>query len=160
MTLPFLKSAPGDAVVIVEGEFNAGVERLYRAWTDAGELSQWFGPSKGALLDVNVTPSVGGQICFEFASTDHRRSAVEGHFLELQANEKIVFTWAHIVVRADGEKTETPQSTVTVTFQAIGERTRIRLCHEGIATQDGRDSVCHGWSGTLEQLQSYIVANA
>ena len=155
MNLPFLSSPPGDAVVVVEGEFNASVERMYRAWTETSELMKWFGPSNGALTGVNINLHVGGRICFEFVANENRRSAVEGTYLEIEPNKKIVFTWSHILVRPDGEEKATPQSTVTVTFVAKGKRTHVRLCHEGVATQDGRDGVSHGWNGAMSQLQTY-----
>lgn len=157
MNLPFLSSTPGDAVVVVEGVFNASVKRMYRAWTDPDELLNWFGPAKGALLAVDLVLQVGGRICFEFVAKENRRSAIEGTYLEIEPDKKIVFTWSHIVVRPDGEEKVTPQSTVTVTFTANGERTHVRLCHEGVATQDGRDGVSYGWNGAMDQLQSYCA---
>ncbi len=160
MSLPFLSSTPGDEVVVVEGNFNASVERMYRAWTDSSELMKWFGPSKGAVVAVDIDLRVGGRVCFEFAATENKRSAVEGTYLEIDPNKKIVFTWLHILVRPDGEEKVTPQSKVTVTFTANGDRTHIRLCHEGIATQDGRDGVSHGWNGAMSQLQAYCATEA
>jgi uncharacterized protein YndB with AHSA1/START domain len=155
MNLPFLISTPGDAVVVVEGDFNANVEHMYRAWTEPNELMKWFGPSKGALTGVDIALHVGGRVCFEFVANENKRSAIEGVYLEIEPNKKIVFTWSHIVVRPDGDEKITPQSRVTVTFTANGDRTHVRLCHEGIATQDGRDGVSHGWNGAMRQLQFY-----
>jgi uncharacterized protein YndB with AHSA1/START domain len=157
MSLPFLSSKPGDGVVVVEGDFNASAERMYRAWTEPGELMKWFGPSKGALAGAEIALHVGGRVCFEFVASENKRSAIEGTYLEIEPNRKIVFTWSHIVIRPDGEEKTTPRSKVTVTFTAIGDRTRVRLCHEGIATQDGRDGVSHGWNGSMSQLQAYCA---
>ena len=44
MSLPFLKSPPGETPVIVEGLFAASPDRVFRAWTEADEVLKWFGP--------------------------------------------------------------------------------------------------------------------
>lgn len=160
MSLPFLRSPPGDAVVVVEGEFNASVARMYQAWTKASELMKWFGPSQGALKGVDLELHVGGRVCFEFKTSEHQRSAVEGTFLEIKPNEQIVFTWSHIVVQLDGEEKKTPRSKVSVRFTENGNQTHVRVCHEGVATQDGRDGVSHGWDGTMCQLQAYCEGHS
>ncbi|MEM9683004.1 MAG: SRPBCC domain-containing protein [Pseudomonadota bacterium] len=158
MSETFLQSAPDDATVVVEGVFDHPVDRVFRAWTDPEQLLKWFGPEEGALLAVDADPRVGGRVRFEFRTTENLRSAVEGSYLAIDPDERLVFSWSHILVRQDGAEERTPVSTVTVTFQPAGDGTRITLRHEGIKTRGGRDGVSAGWSSAFARLLKFVTS--
>ncbi|MEM1103290.1 MAG: SRPBCC domain-containing protein [Pseudomonadota bacterium] len=61
-----------------------------------------------------------------------------------------------MVKRADGRIDRTPASLVTVTFEAEGEGTRLRLRHESIQTKSGREGVTIGWRSSLAALGDVV----
>ncbi len=152
----FLKSTAGDETVEVEGVFAAPIARVYRAWTDPAEMMQWFGPSPGSLLAVICDPRVGGKICLEHKTEEHFRNIIEGQYLTVEPNRKLVFSWSHIITRLDGTKDASPVSKVTVVFEEVGAQTRVHLSHSDIVRQAGRDGVSQGWNGAFIQFRALV----
>ena len=156
MSLPFLQSEIGDDPVLVEGLFAAPVERLYRAWTEPDDIMKWFGRDAASLNSVELDLREGGRVCFEFKTTEHFRSAIEGVCKTVKENQCIAFTWCHVVVSKGGDETRSPESLVTVMFEAEGAGTRVRLRHEGIHQDDTRQNVGEGWNNSFALLQEII----
>ncbi len=156
MNSPFLKSTPSDETVVIEGVFQAAISRVYQAWTEPDEMIKWFGPSENSLLSVTCDLSVGGKFCLEHKTVDNFRSTIEGQYLEIEPNQKLVFSWSHMVTRLDGTKTTSPISKVTVLFIEVGAATTIRLTHEDIVQSKGRSQVSLGWSATFARLRTLV----
>jgi uncharacterized protein YndB with AHSA1/START domain len=154
MSLAFLKSSAGDQTVVIEGIFKAPIARVYRAWTEPEEMMKWFGPSEEALLAVECDLRIGGRISFEYKTLENISSIIEGTYQTIDLNHKLVFSWSHIVTRPDGSQEATPPSKVTVIFEDLGFETKVRLTHENIVRQAGRDGVTQGWNATFQRLQA------
>jgi len=148
-----LHSAPGEDPIIVEGLFDAPVERVYRAWTDPQDFVKWFGidPDKSSKAELDVR--VGGSWRCYFKVSEAEREYMGGEYLTVEPNEKLVFSWSHVVETADGERDATPESRVSVVFEREGDRTRLHLRHEGIQREGARRNVGHGWVETFNHLR-------
>jgi uncharacterized protein YndB with AHSA1/START domain len=72
----------------------AAPERCFRAWTDAKELKQWFGPGQAVCILAESDPRVGGRYRLVMRAPDGEEHDVSGVFREVVANRKLVFTWA------------------------------------------------------------------
>lgn len=158
MTLPFLKSPPGDTPVIVEGHFRASQARVFRAWTEPDQIVQWFGTH--ALTDVAIDLRIGGTWRFHFAEDGNGRSTLRGCYTEISPDDRLAFTWAHELARADGAIETTPESQVTITFTPERDGTFVRLVHSGIQSTGGRSGVGHGWDASFERLQAAVAGEA
>lgn len=153
MTLEFLKTDPAaDETIEVEAIINAPVARVWRAWTTASDLKRWFGRKAGSVASAEVDARTGGSWCFRFAENDEG-DRLEGMYLDVTPEQRLVFTWRHI---ADDGKAS-PQSTVTVTFAPIGNKTALAIRHEGIQTLASRNNISHGWSDCVSNLQHHLV---
>jgi uncharacterized protein YndB with AHSA1/START domain len=107
-----------DAVVI-ERTFNAPVTRVWKALTDADEMRVWYFDLK------EFKPEVG----FEFEFNIEHEGARYHHLCkitEVVPQKKIAYTW-----RYAGEE---GNSLVTLELFPDGEKTRLKLTHEGLNT--------------------------
>ncbi len=139
--MEILQSAPGQDPVTISNTFNASIERLFRAWTEADELKKWFGPRPNSLLAVDIDLRVGGRWCFLLSESKEKKVRLVGEYLKIEPNETLVFSWSHVEESALGEKESTPFSQVSVNFTEVAE--------------DGRLGVGHGWLACLTNLEHH-----
>src|SRR5437773_10326836 len=103
--------------VVMERTFNAPVARVWRALTDADEMRQWYFDLK------EFRPEVG----FEFECVVEHEGNSYHHLCkvtEVIPQKKIAYTWRY--------KGEPGNSLVTLELFGEGEKTRLKLTHEGI----------------------------
>ena len=105
--------------VVIERTFNAPVARVWKALTDANEMRIWYFDLK------EFKPEPGFE--FEFA-VEHE--GVQYHHLckvtEVIPQKKLAYTWRYPGHEGD--------SLVTFELFADGDKTRLKLTHEGIET--------------------------
>jgi uncharacterized protein YndB with AHSA1/START domain len=103
--------------VVMERTFNAPVGKVWQALTDVDQMRQWYFDLK------EFRPEVGFK--FEFV-VEHEGNSY--HHLckvtEVIPQKKIAYTWRY--------KDEPGNSLVTFELLGEGEKTRLRLTHEGI----------------------------
>ena len=153
----FLKTELGSSPVIVEGVFAVPAARVFEAWTDSDEITQWFGASPNSMIRAEIDLRVGGAWRFIFDETEEKTVCLEGEYIEVSPNNKLVFSWVHVVKLASGDKTATETSKVTLNFEEMGESTKVTLTHEGITSEDGLRGVGSGWENTFASFKSIIT---
>ena len=158
MSLAFVKSPEGADPIIVEGLFQASAERMFAAWTTPSDIKQWFGPGPGHLDEVDVDLREGGAWRFRYGMQDGQSNQLAGAYQEIEAPKKLVFSWIHTRAFEDGRAESTAESKVTITFDERDDGTLVRLVHEAIRTEDGRNGVGTGWNGTFVRLERVIDA--
>ena len=105
--------------VVIERTFNAPVARLWKALTNADEMRVWYFDLK------EFKPAVG----FEFEFTVEHEGTRYHHLCmitEVIPQKKIAYTW-----RYAGEEGD---SLVTFELFPEGDKTRLKLTHEGLDT--------------------------
>jgi uncharacterized protein YndB with AHSA1/START domain len=138
------------AAVHVSRTFAAPRELVFRAWTEAEAVSQWFAPPWLAP-HVEADLRVGGRYRITLRVPPTRRKAhVVGTFLEVAPPERLVytFTWERLPVPAFGMG----DSTVTVEFREVGGATEVRLTHELLAKRRLRAFHRRGWERGMGRL--------
>jgi uncharacterized protein YndB with AHSA1/START domain len=140
------KSDATEAVVI-ERIFNAPVARVWKALTDADEMRVWYFDLK------KFKPEVG----FEFEFTVEHEGTRYHHLCkitEVILQKKIAYTW-----RYAGEEGD---SLVTFELFPEGDKTRLRLTHEGLETFPklpayARTNFEKGWTEIIgSSLKQYV----
>lgn len=154
--MSFLRSAPGEEPVLLDGLLPATPERVFQAWTDPEELRRWFGLRENGLLAAEVDLRVGGRWRFEMKSDDAARHYLEGAYLEIERPTRLVFTWRHVVAAEGGAPEPSPDSRVTLAFEPQGAATRLRLRHEAIEREPARLGVGRGWEASLGKLAALL----
>jgi uncharacterized protein YndB with AHSA1/START domain len=132
----------------------ASRERVFAAWTTPEAIKVWFGPDNCRVSDVQVDLRVDGEYCFSLSTDDLGEIKVRGRYLEVTPPTKLIYTW-----RWEGNSELTVgTSLVTVEFTSAGTFTEIHLTHEQLPSIESRDDHGHGWSGTLDKLEKYLVS--
>ena len=132
--------------VVIERTFNAPIARVWKALTDVEEMRQWYFDLK------EFTPEVGFE--FEFV-VEHE--GMKYHHLckvtEVIPQKKIAYTWRY--------KGEPGDSLVTFELSADGNKTKLRLTHEGLETFPktpayARKNFEAGWTGIATELEQFL----
>ena len=132
--------------VIVERSFNAPVARVWPALTDADEMRQWYFDLK------EFKPEVG----FEFEFVVEHEGNTYHHLCkvtEVIPQQKIAYTWSY--------KGEPGDSLVTFELLPDGDKTKLRLTHEGLETFPktpayARKNFEAGWKGIASELEKFL----
>ena len=126
-------------------------EKVWRAWTDPQAVKKWWGPTPGDPVSVaELDLRVGGRFRIIFGGpkgTDHE---VQGTYLEVIPNRKLVFTWSW--PRTTPER----ESQVTIVFKAAGGGTELDFLHEQFFDEKARDDHKRGWSSLLDKLAEFL----
>ena len=96
----FVKSEPGEDPIIVEAWFAADPAQVFLAWTDPELVMKWFGEQPNSYTRQNLILREGGSWRFVMIANEEKSVGFEGHYLDIQPNQKLVFTWAHVVIFA------------------------------------------------------------
>ena len=134
--------------------YPVAAEKVWRAWTDAQALKQWWGPAPGepvALAELDVR--VGGRFRIIFGGTDGRAHECAGVYREVIVNRKLVFTWTW------PNSTPERESLVTLTLRPSGAGTELTFLHEQFADEAVRDGHKQGWTGALSKLERFLLSN-
>lgn len=134
--------------------FAAPREKVFRAWTEAGELTKWFHPSAEYTTRVrDLDLRAGGIYRIEMLHQGGKISTVAGTYKEIKAPEKLVFSWRW------EEKPDVEETLVTVEFRSLGKSTEVVLTHERFTSENDRAMHAQGWEGCLTVLSKVYGAS-
>jgi uncharacterized protein YndB with AHSA1/START domain len=131
--------------------FAAPRERVFRAWTNAQELKEWWRPNGFTTGAVEIDLREGGRYCIAMQPPQGEVRYVQGTYVEVRPPERLVMTWAAKgSPRHDGH-----ESLLTIEFVADGEATEVILTHERLPDAFVGDHSA-GWRSTLDHLSAYL----
>ena len=128
-------------------------EKVWRAWTDPEAVKRWWGPGPGepvALAELDVR--VGGRFRIMFGGPKGPDHEVQGTYLEVVTNRKLVFTWSW------PNSTPERESVVTIAFKAVDGGTELDFRHEQLFDETVRDNHKRGWTGSLDKLEAFLAS--
>ncbi|MGH8738466.1 MAG: SRPBCC family protein [Burkholderiales bacterium] len=156
---------------VISRLFDAPRDRVWKAWTDAAQLKQWWGPQGFKVHTCKVDLRPGGTFRYGMTAPDGKDTWGRFVYRVIDAPERLVF----IVSFSDpqGGVTRHPwsenwplETLSTVIFEDQGAKTRVTVQwvpHDS-ATEierktfdEGRDSMKQGWGGTLNQFAAYLA---
>ncbi len=127
--------------------------RLYRAWTEAELLKQWFAPEPWSVTRAELDVRSGGSNLIVMRSPQGQEFSNRGVYLDIVPDARIVFTDAY--VRA-WEPSEKPFMTGVVTFadEDGGTRYTARALHWSAADRATHEQMGfhEGWGRCADQL--------
>ena len=131
----------------------ASREKMFEAWTDPGQLRQWFAVAEGFTTPIaELDLRVGGRYRLGMkAPGDNPLLIVGGVYREILPPERLVFTW-----QWESADPNEPETLVTVEFYEEAGGTQIVLTHERFTTIPQRDKHGEGWAGCLDHLQRLL----
>lgn len=135
--------------------FDAPRESVFKAWTDANQIKQWFKPpSDASLQSVKADARVGGKYRIQIRKNDGEFFTSVGTYLEVKPPERLVFTWEFEKDGSGDEfgEVEPPEMLVTLEFHARGNQTELVLTHEKFTSVESRDRHKQGWTSLMDEL--------
>jgi uncharacterized protein YndB with AHSA1/START domain len=156
---------------IISRTFDAPRKLVWAAFTEADRLKQWFGP-KGFKPDVSkLDLRPGGIHHYRLTGPDNVTIWGKWVFREIVPQERIVtlssFSDENAGVTRHPMAPTWPIELLSVfTFEDAGDgKTKLTInwtphnpsAEERKAFEDGRASMTQGWSGTFEQLETYLA---
>ena len=139
----------------IERTYDASPKEVFDAWTNPEVLRRWWVvdlAERTPIADVDLR--VGGRYRLSMEHPDGTRHTVGGEYREVVRPTRLVYTWQW--EQDDGQPGHV--STVTVEFQADGERTNLVLEHTDLPSAESRDQHANGWNACLEILQARVFA--
>jgi uncharacterized protein YndB with AHSA1/START domain len=143
-----------DREIVMSRVLDAPRELVWRAYTEAEHVAQWWGPDgfTNTIHEMEVRP--GGVWRFMMHGPDGTDYPNRIDFIEVKKPERLVF-W-----HGDDVPGSPPSFQTTVTFEDIGGKTRLtmRLLFE---TKEARDrtgdfGAIEGGKQTLARLAAYL----
>jgi uncharacterized protein YndB with AHSA1/START domain len=149
-----MTSPLSDRELVLTRIIDAPRENLFRAWTDADLLKQWFAPLPFTTPVVEVDLRPGGSNLIVMRDPSGNEYPNRGVYLEIVKNERIVFTDAFIKAWEPSEK---PFMTATVTFEDLGggkTKYTARALHWTVADREAHEKIGfhEGWGQCADQL--------
>jgi uncharacterized protein YndB with AHSA1/START domain len=151
--------------LVITRVFDAPVERVWKAWTDPEEVKKWWGPKIFSAPVAKIDFRVGGKYLFCMQSETGEEAWKKGLwstgvYKEIVPMKKIVCTDSFAdeqgnVVPATyyGMNANFPlEMEVTVTFEDMGNKTKMTLRHVGMPTEEDQTGANQGWNESLDKL--------
>lgn len=150
--------------------FDAPRDRVWKSWTEAARLKQWFAPRGFTMSSCKIDLRVGGLFHYCLRMPDGQDMWGRWVIREIVKPTKLVF----VVSFSDPQAgiTVHPMSPTwpremlsTVEFEDQGAKTRVTVAWlpinatdvERKTFEDGRDGMKQGWGGTLDYLVEYLA---
>lgn len=133
-----------DNRLTIRRTFDAPRERVWRAFTDADELEQWFVPD-GMSAEVHANElEPGGAMAITWTDGENRIDN-EGYYLEVVEHERLV----------SGEEVEDGELRLTYEFRDVDEGTEVVVTQEFPGpVPDGAEE---GWASIIDNLEEMLA---
>lgn len=138
---------PADAAdsreLVLTREFDVVAAKLFRCWTEAELIKQWFVPKPWTVARAEVDVRPGGRSLIVMQSPEGQEMPNEGVYLEVVPGRKLVFTDAYTAGWAPAEK---PMFTGIIEFEDLGNgRTRYTARARHWTVEDCKAHENMGW---------------
>jgi uncharacterized protein YndB with AHSA1/START domain len=146
-----------DRELVLTRLIDAPREKLFKAWTNAELLKQWFAPLPWTTPSAQLDVRPGGASVITMRSPEGKDFPNSGVYLEVVPNERIVFTDAYTKAWEPSAK---PFMTVVLTFADEGGKTRYtaRVLHWTVADREAHEKMGFhtGWGKCADQLEALV----
>ena len=161
---------PAEGPVIFSRSFDAPRELVFKAWTEADRLMQWWGPKGFTMRAAKVDLRPGG--VFHYAMTGPNDMEMWGKFVYREIDTPRRLSFVTSFSDAEGGTVRAPMSGTwplevlsTLTFTEQDGKTTITGQAMAINVNDeeqqafdqGITSLQAGFKGTLDQLDAYLA---
>lgn len=144
--------------LVLKRLINAPREKVFRAWTDAELLKQWFAPLPYATPHAELDVRPGGANLIVMRGPDGNEFPNRGVYLEVVENERIVVTDAFTTAWEPSEK---PFMTLILTFEDEGGKTKYTALvrHWTVADREAHEKMGfhEGWGQCADQLEALVA---
>lgn len=125
----------------VRRRLDAPRARVFRAFTDPAELSEWYSHGQLSWEVHRLEPEPGGTLSLTMTDGNDRFE-VEGEYVEVVEGERIVHSW--YVGR------------VTIDFEDAGDATEVVVTHDDLPAGESTEQLLAVWQGALDGLEALV----
>ena len=128
---------------------NAPIAVVFKAWTDAEQLAQWWGPNGYTNPVCRIDVKQGGAIYIDMKAPDGTVYPMDGTFIEVEAPKRLVFICAP--VEKDGSHPFEVENTIT--FKEQNGKTHVTVIAK-VTPQAAPylQGMNEGWRQSLDRL--------
>ena len=161
-----------DRELVITRIFDAPRSLVFKVWTEPEHIKNWWGPGPFTAPRCEVDLKVGGEYVYVMRSPDGQEFPVQGKFIEIVKNEKLVYTddmykqadfWKMMIGSKVGSDVDFSaiQLIVTVTFEDRGDKTKFTLITRFLSN-DVRDAMvgmqmAEGWTSSLQKFAEELT---
>lgn len=153
------QASGGQKTVAIERELELPIAKVWSAWTEAESFKKWWGPYDYTCPYCRIDPHEGGKYLASMKGPDGNEIYSGGIFQEIIPNRKLVMT--DNFTNSEGEVVPAPaglkgdwsaRPLITIEFEEHGDRTLMKLRHEGIPTEMHDDCIT-GWNQSIDKME-------
>jgi uncharacterized protein YndB with AHSA1/START domain len=142
--------------LVLERTIDVPRDLVWKAWTKPEHLTKWFTPAPWTVADCEIDLRPGGAFRVVMRSPEGQDSPINGCYLEIVPNERLVWTDALL----PGYRPSTnPFFTGILTLESLGNGTRYTatVIHGDEAARKRHEEMGFhaGWGQVLDQLVAY-----
>ena len=143
--------------ITITRTFDAPRALVFKAWTDATMLAQWWGPKGFTNPLCEFDARAGGKIRIHMRAPDGSVYPMNGEVREIVPPERLVFTNNAL----DAEGNHVTEGLTTVTFSQEGGKTRLVLHTRGTAVAEIAVQYLQGmemgWTMSIDKLAALLA---
>ncbi len=149
--------------VVIVRDFDAPREQVFKAWSTPEILEQWHAPHGCSIEFPDFEFRAGGFFHSLLTTPTGYGCRCKGTYLEIDEPSKIVYLMGF--VDEDGNPAPPPagmdpewpvETTITITFEDLGGRTRLTLHQNVDATLAQRTGALPSWIEMLERMEEEV----
>jgi len=157
MTVATIDNPTAERSVTVTRVIDAPREKVFKAWTDAEQLAQWWGPHHFTNPVCEIDVREGGKILIHMRAPDGTVFPMTGTFREVAAPSRLVF----VAVAEDADGNAHLVSLTTVTFDDHNGKTKLTVTADATGLSPAAPQMLAGmdagWSQSLDRLNHNIT---
>lgn len=163
-----MKNPANKNEVYIEEVFDAGIERVFQAWTDPGQLMKWYAPDGCTIQFKEIKIETGGRFHSCISNPRYGDCWCVGEYKEVSPNSKIVFTMINadengnpVDPAAIGMDAGWPRETlVTVTLTEQNGKTKLQL-HQTVSQELAKKTGAYpSWLQMLNNMRDLLHLTA
>lgn len=155
---------------VVSRVFDAPRDLVWKAWTEADRLKEWFGPKGVTIPTVKMDLRPGGVCLYAMRMPNGQEMWGKWTFREVVAPERLVLISSFSdpsggVTRHPMSPTWPLETLSTTTFVESGGKITLSITWSPYNATDAEretfntshSGMTQGWAGTMEQLTAYLA---
>lgn len=142
--------------VTLTREYDAPIELVYSAWTDAAQVVRWMKCEASVRLSYDGwDPKPGARFTSVMEKPGEWKVEGAGKFVEVDPPRVLEYA------SEANESMHMPEMSVRVVLEELeGGRTKLTLTHSGIPNDETCAIIDGGWTSSLQMLEGVVAAMA